>query len=305
MRTPHITRKELKQDELSEVGYTLLDWFTENRQRILGILIVILVVVGGYRVTNMVIERRKAQAANDLAEARMSYMSATAILEVEQRQQEIDRTLELCKSLEAKYGKGAIGREATYLRGNCLFLSGNYDGAEEAYRLYLQNAKTAEDRARAYIAIGNVYEDRYFDNPDAADLLDQAREAYGRGRDEGTLADGRLDYQGVFAMIELARLETVSGNHDKALEIYRAIMEKRPAEKIPETEEDLEALQASSDGSRADQARLVSANIRELFRRYSLTARAEGHINELEAIAANELAVAGKEEPKKEEPKTE
>ncbi len=300
MRTPHITRKELKQDELSEVGYNLMGWFTENRQRILGILIVILVVVGGYRVTNLVIERRKAQAANDLAEARMSYLSATAILEEEQRQSEIDRTLELCKSLEAKHGSGRIGREATYLRGNCLFLSGDYDGAEQAFRQCLQNAKNAEERARAYIAIGNIYEDRYFENPDAADLLDQAREAYERGRDEGTLADGSLDYQGTFAMIELGRIETVSGNFDKALEIYRTIEEKRSGDEVFETEVDIKALQASSDGSRADQARLVSANIRELFRRYSLTARAEGHINELEAIAANQLATSGQEAPKTE-----
>ncbi|HUT23826.1 MAG TPA: hypothetical protein VM492_05745 [Sumerlaeia bacterium] len=282
MRTGHVTRKELKTDEVAEAGRSLFEFLHDHRTRILMVAGVILAALVLFRLASGFAVGRRLDAATEVSRVREILLEATRGEEPGDRERISNSVIARCDDIIASYGSTDAALEALYIKGSAYQLLRELDEAESVFKAYLEKAQRSEDRAKGQTALGYVYEDRYFRDRGNQDWSRQAKEAYQKARELGTDLDGRLSYQACYAMMSLARLHTAMEEFDQAAEIYREIVEKRPFYgKDYQAPPDVETLDLAGK-SRDEQVKIVHGNLREALAQLSFEREAKARLEEIE-----------------------
>jgi len=281
MPTGHITRKELKTDEVAEAGRSVFEFLHDHQKTILMAAGVILAIVVLFRVASGFAAGRRRDAATEVSRARERLLEATRKEQPGDREQILNSVIARCDDVIASYGSTDAALEALYVKGSAYQLLRELDQAESIFKAYLEKAARSEDKARGQIALGYVCEDRYFRDRGDEDRSRQAKEAYQKARELGTDPDGNLSYQACYAMLSLAGLHTATRELDQAAKIYEEIIQKRPFYgKDYQAPPDMETLDLAGK-SRDEQVKIVHGNLREVLAQMSFEREAKARLEEI------------------------
>jgi hypothetical protein len=228
MARGHINRKELKEDEIQEVGIEFMEYLRTNWVRIaiwIGVIVLVWIVSQGVMGLN---RASHAKAATLLSDAQGLTVQIAAMDEGDERKQMIDTVLSGCDTLHKEYASSPQSVEAIYLEGNCAFFTNEFEKALSKYDEYLKAVRTPAGKAKANLARGYAYESQYFLAPDKKELLDSAIGAYTKAQECTSDAKGAADYLKYDAMLALARLNEMKGDIAQATAIYEQVKKDRP-----------------------------------------------------------------------------
>lgn len=224
-----ISRKDLKEDEFKTWSVNFEHMIENNLRSIIIGTIVILVIIVGYQII-------KSQKAAVLSEANSDYAIAQNLNfnvinlyrneDKENRKNVTDSANKYIDSLIEKRGSSEIGRKALFLKANLLFQEQDFDRAITTANSYLEQVRTKEERANAYLLLGYCLENKFYyqqfkgtiDTP----LLDQAMKNYQQAAQEVTNTYIYWESQLSQARIYDLKMET-----DKALALLKKVQDER------------------------------------------------------------------------------
>jgi tetratricopeptide (TPR) repeat protein len=285
MAKGHITRRDLKRDEIQDAGKSLLGYLDTHRNQILVAALVLVVLILTARVGQAVVAARHEKAGSMLVRAQEQVLAAVASGDPAERRKMLESAADYCDELRRDYPSMRAGTEAFYVKGDSFFHRQEYDQAISSYQNYISRAQSAADKAKGNIAIGYAYENRFFLTPANKDLLKQALDYYGRAQELATAKNGRRTYQAYQAMLAMARLYRVSGETAKAVETYKTIVKERP---FYDADEDKPAKKEGSENNpeetkREAQIQEVRKDIHRAEAAHSFEATARAALEELGA----------------------
>jgi len=232
-KTPRITFKTLKEDEVRSYWLDLINRVRENRKALLiGVvsLLALLVIVQIFR-------HRAAARANTatilLSQARTEIEAALLRppdrMDEQTRERLFGSADEKLQLLSDFYRRSNLAPYALYLRGNIAFFRNNYDEAANFYTEYLDKVSDPTEKADGYIALGYTYENKFFwtaQKDEDRVWLDRALQNY---LEAENLTSGTLQhYQ---AMLGRARLYDLQEDRAaQAKELYERIERERKLE---------------------------------------------------------------------------
>lgn len=199
-----IRRKDLRQpDEFETLTGRALDWAEHNRPTLVAAIVAVLVIaagtimVGRLRVSRNLSAHEEFRSAHALYDAgRFSEAEAAFI------------------QLASGYPSTPMGQIATLYRAHALARGGDPDGASTAYSEYLASGPEAIYlRQEALLGLGQTRETQE-DTEGALQAYSDAASLEGPFQQEALLAE--------------ARLNEVSGQHDRAKEIYTRLLAEVP-----------------------------------------------------------------------------
>jgi len=200
-----ITKREIKEDTLVTV-YVRVQRFIQNysKQFNIGIFAIVAIAVIGIF---MIRSKKKAElvAAGKLGIAEQFYYASNYARTID----------ELVKIADTYSGTNAAG-SAVFFVANSYFATGDYDSAEKYYKIYLKDyskSKLFTASSLAGVAACLDSKKRY---DDAAKLYENAGEKY------------RDLFVAPFYLKDAGRCYTLSGNKEKAKEVYKYILKKYP-----------------------------------------------------------------------------
>jgi hypothetical protein len=224
MAAKHIRRQDLKKDEVAETVETLVEDIQRHRTAILAVIGLLVLVVGG----NIIWSRHKhnveLQNTRILREAHEALSLAAYTEDDDQRRRNLQAAADSLQPLASGRGASPAGLHALFLQGDVYYAMEDFERAASTFERYIQTAQSAEDRARGEIALGQTFESRSFVDDDPAHLA-AALDRYERAA-AGAPADSYVHYH---ALLNQGRVLELQGEDDRALSIYRTIVENRPA----------------------------------------------------------------------------
>ncbi|MGB9690701.1 MAG: hypothetical protein ACPL7D_00870 [Candidatus Sumerlaeaceae bacterium] len=234
MAKPGMTKQELKHDELEDLFDRLTLWYHRNANWVQWVVIVALVLFIGTKLYDRYQETQNAKATAELGKAQGLLASALAEKSENKRKELFASAVTEADRLAKEYGKGFHGREALLLLGNAhyyysLALANQRAEAAEERKLARQTfeklasvAKTPEEKAAAYLALGNVLENELFATRDMS-LLKQAADYYTQVAK--LVPDSYLAAE---ARLALARMyQPVSDKRNEAQRLLKEVAETR------------------------------------------------------------------------------
>lgn len=220
---PGMSKQELKHDELEDIFDRLALWYHRNGKWIQWVVIAALVLFIGTRLYRQYQETRFARATADLGKAQNALASALMENSENKRKELFATAITEAERLVKDYGTSFHGREALLLLGNAHYYyslalanqkseaAAERKAAREAFEKLISIAKSPEEKAAAYLALGNVLENELFATRDMT-LLKQAADYYSEVK---KLAPGT--YLAAEADLALARMyQPVSDKRDEA-----------------------------------------------------------------------------------------
>lgn len=189
MAEQKMTKQELKHDELEDLFDRLALWYHRNANWIQWVVIVALVLFIGTKLYERYQESQNAKATTELGKAQNALTSALIEKSENKRKELFATAIAEAERLTNEYGNSFHGREALLLLGNAhyyysLALANQKNEAADERKLARQTfeklagiAKTPEEKAAAYLALGNVLENELFATRDMS-LLKQAADYY-------------------------------------------------------------------------------------------------------------------------------
>ncbi|MCB2154027.1 tetratricopeptide repeat protein [bacterium] len=240
-----ISKEELQHDEIMETSEKTIRWIKEN---LTAVLIGIAVFVVAYSAITYYKSSKQNTlvAANDALTAAMdNYQKAVYGTEwaSAERTQQLTAVAEKAQEVEDQYSGTPIARQALFLQGNAYYQAGddiavsvssgeaeNTQKAIEIFTRYAAEADNAFDRAKGNLALGYANENAFFlTNQDS--FYNNAQAAY-----DQVVADEDAGFMRYEAMLAKGRLYEFQGQDQKAIELYREIMEAR-YEPLPSPDE--------------------------------------------------------------------
>lgn len=220
-----LTREELERDEVAESIQEFKEAFAENRTKIFAVIgVVVLAFVGtfaylGYR------DRIQTETSQKLNAASVLFAELPGLQDEEERNRRLEATITSMQELIDQYPDSKAAKSALFLKGNCYYYMDNLTLAQETFESYLADADTDEDKARGEIALGYTLENQFYFNDTQRNKLDEALahfELAAQLAPEGS-------YLYYSALMNKARILSLTYKDAEALEIYKKIMEERPA----------------------------------------------------------------------------
>jgi tetratricopeptide (TPR) repeat protein len=171
MAKTRITRKNLKEDEIHDFSLAAVEW-VRQRQRTLVVVGVLIVVALLGRMTyksRQESARRGLDAKYGAAyRLRMEGVDATEPGEGETK---LERARSLYQEIADADGNGKVGRLAFLSQANILLDLERFDEARAAFNTCLERARTPEEEAAAYLALGDCDDSQAFRDKDGATTL--------------------------------------------------------------------------------------------------------------------------------------
>jgi len=223
-----LSKKQLKDDKFVDLVLHYGDRLREHQRVILGGLLVLLIVVLGASWGRRALE-------SGSSEAQQAYSAALKKLEAAMRVDDPKAYLEAQQSFEAvraSYGRKDVGRWAVYGIAYCKEQMADYQGAEAAFREYLEAQPKGEFALAARLGIASCNGSLGRAKPQA-DMLVEAAAADGV---EQTQADAWLYQAGQIYMD--------GGYFDLARELFERIQTRVDDPTRLEIEQALKALAA-------------------------------------------------------------
>jgi tetratricopeptide (TPR) repeat protein len=260
-----ITKKQLKQDEVTNFGTKLYLYVRDHNREVIIALVVALVVLVGLRIY----ASRKAAALeesnNFLTNITGVFHMALAESDAKKREEYFKQVLTYCDRLIQGYGGTRAARQASFMKGNVYYFLNDFDRAITEFRRYIDSAQTNEDRARGYNALGYAFENKFFYQGTDQTLLQEATKAYDLAAEAGK--GTYLEYQ---ALLAKARLLELKFKDEEAMAIYEKVMKDRAPEERP--------VKASKKTERLD---LLYQQIKDAMDLFSFAKTAELNLDRL------------------------
>ncbi|MBN1867455.1 tetratricopeptide repeat protein [Candidatus Sumerlaeota bacterium] len=284
MAKVHITRKELKHDEVKDAGRSILEYLDVHRTSLLTGALIVLAIIVAFRVGSSMVGRHHAETARDLALARSYYVQSSRQSDPASSENRLDMALQIANRLVDEYGTSKTGLEALYVKGSCLYLRQDYDGAAAAFQSCIDGAEDASMKAQGYLALGYCFDSKAFLDSSDAELGAKAREAFEKARDLGAEPGGGLSYVAADAMMNLAEMDVEAGKIDEAMKAYRTIADARSMTKDANrfrSDDDTQERKKGGD----ERLRMVQEGVRESLTQFSFQRTAEERLAQLEVRA--------------------
>jgi tetratricopeptide (TPR) repeat protein len=275
MAAKHIRRQDLKKDEVVETVETLVDEIQRHRTTILAVVGLLVLVVGGGMIWSRQSRNTMLENTRLLRGAHEALSFAVNVEDPDQRRRDLQTAADSLQPLVDKRGDSPAGLHALYLQGDIYFTMEDFDRAAATFERYIQQADAAEDRARGEIALGQVLESQSFVDDDPAKLA-AALDRFERAA-AGAPAESYLHYH---ALLNQGRALELQGEDDRALSVYRTIVENRPAPRADTP--GAEQAQSSPDTGNPFLDAILSS-IQEEAGQLGFAARAQERIDRIEA----------------------
>ena len=218
-----ITKKDLKQDELRNLGHRIYNWFLENQKTIIIVLVAVLAILVIGKLYSL--QRRNIRReANVIFSEAVDYFQM-GINDTENSAEHFDACINNCRRIREDYGSSPLAPNALHMEATAAFFKANtaedYDKAVSLYNQYIDRVSSDYEKAVGYVGLGYSYENKYF-MTDNMDILPQAVDAYEKaiqlGGDRAIAAEGRI---GKARLLELQRKD------EEALLLYESVKERR------------------------------------------------------------------------------
>lgn len=282
------THEQLQRDEIADSFHETLELIHDNRRTILmAVLALILLAVAIFAYSN-----HRTNVKNELNMRVASLISAyDRIQAIPDAKTRTDATKNLINELDTTikdYDTDTVlSRAALYLKGMAHYSLDQFPEARADYEKFVKAAETAEERARGEIALAYAYENQAFfpttGTLTARSLIDDAIKHYKAAQQ---IARDEAPYLHDYAMLGEARCHEVSGNTDKAAELYSKVLKDRPAPTPVATPEEKEGQDVQSV-----YAKMLRERIKDAESQITLAATAQQRLDRLQARAS--LAPAG------------
>lgn len=225
MARVRISKKDLKQDEVRHFGEVALDYIKKHERNILIGLVIIVVLLAGYKIYS--IQRQKALRESNVlfSEASNAFQMGVVATEPEQMQEKMEEARSVAERVVREYGGSPLAINALYLQGSAAFFKANnaedYNEPIRIFREFIDRSGDPVQKAVGYVALGYSYENKYF-LTENKDLLDEAINAYEQAID---LAEGKAPAaQGKLAK---ARLLELQYKDQQAALLYESVQQER------------------------------------------------------------------------------
>jgi len=271
-KTPRMTLKTLKKDEVRSYWFDLMKWLQENRKPLLIGVVACLALFAIVQVYRRRVASR-ASAINLLLTGAQAELQRALVTKEDQRREKLfgaaDEKLQVITDI---YRRSKLVPYATYLRGNIAFFRNKYDEAANFYEQYLSDVSDPVEKANGHIALGYTYENKFFWTPQRPEdrmWLERALQNYLDAQNLTT--SGTMQYY--IALLGRARLyDLQEDRQDQAKELYERI----------ERERKLEAPKLSSDRKQGPHAWVLD-QINEMNHLFTLAETARLRRERLEA----------------------
>ena len=213
-----LSKKELREDKLVQTAYKIEQFYHQNQNRVLGVVVVVLVIiVGGFLLQRMT-SQSSLEKSYDLTLAKMAY-----------GQQQYDQARAGLQQVVDKYS-GVTAAEAKYYIARIDFDQGQFAAAEQGFREYTQNFKGDEYvncAAEAGLAASLEAQGK---TGEAAEVYASVAQKYGKlpYATEALLAAGRI-------YLDLNQSDKAKEALDKIIRDYPASTAVPPAKKLLES----------------------------------------------------------------------
>lgn len=279
----HMTKQELKRNEMSDLNERLSEWYEKNENYITILLAVILIGILGYKGYQWMHVRKLGKVGNELGMVTKNYNQAMSETDEAKRKELLATAEKEGEQLSQDYPSYYAGRLGLLLAGNSQYYIATlgitkqkesedaFNKAQAHYQKYITDAGNDLERAVGNLALGQVHENLLFTTKnnkerDAATANYEAAQKMGAGT-----------YIEAEAMMALARLlQAQEGKQNDAKALYEKVAEKRPVKVVTSdkdasktvdvgapargsgkelTEKDLNEIRAFTKISYAEQAR--------------------------------------------------
>ncbi|HOE97090.1 MAG TPA: tetratricopeptide repeat protein [Candidatus Sumerlaeota bacterium] len=222
------TANELQRDEVAESLQETLLTLQRNRKKLIAAAIVLILgviiftAVRSHR-NSVIIESNRL-----MSDALEGYGRLIQATDETDRQREVDYTLAALDQLHDSHGDTPLGHEALFLKGKIHYELGNWEEAQRAYQQYIDEARTAEQRAQGRIALAYAHENASFSQPNEQarrSELDAALLNFEQAQD----AAPDHSYLTYYAMLGEARYYELTGDNERAIAVLERIVNERPA----------------------------------------------------------------------------
>jgi len=165
MPKAHISRHELKRDELRDFGANLLEFYEKRRVTLWAVIGVAVALWAIVKVWGAYSEGKSRESQGHLSESLNLLETALTVTDKpEQRTQLLQQAAQNCEILRSHYPGSLAAREALLIKGSALFFMNSPEAALRDFTEYRETSDTPEDRARANISLGYCYENQFFDS---------------------------------------------------------------------------------------------------------------------------------------------
>lgn len=229
----HMTKHELKHDEMIDFGEKLADWYHNNDKLITAVLLVILIAIIGWKGYGKYSDYKHAKSSQEYEKVLTQYNMALQETDASKRKEALTAAASEADRVAKEYSGYYVGRAAQLMRGNALFVDSMVttgpdslkylNDAQVAFQSYKQMAKTPQETAVANLAIGNALENALAFSKNDMNKAKEADDAYAQVEKDvpGT-------YLAAEAKLARARLAQVQTNQeDKARKLYEEVAKER------------------------------------------------------------------------------
>jgi hypothetical protein len=270
----HMTKHELKHDEMEDIGERVSAWYNRNSTVITWILAVVLVGLIGWKGYEKFNDSRVARANSDFSTALRNYTDAVGEMSEAKRKELFTTSISQAEAVARDYSSLPIAREAQLLLANGHYYQGDMKAALEAYNTYAAGAKNSAEKAIGLLGKGNANENLEVTTKESRYGL-EAQNAY---KEAIKLAPGT--YLAAEAKLALARFSQMHADRQEfARELYDEVIRERkpklvaaaPGEKAIKTErgqelttETVQRLRSFAELSYSKEAEQGRAQLRSL-----------------------------------------
>jgi tetratricopeptide (TPR) repeat protein len=284
----HISRQELKKDELADFGERVAEWFREHDRLVSAILAAILIALIAWKGYGKFHNDKIARANLEYNTVVQNYNMALGQTDLKQRKDLLGAVITEGERFVERYSNLGIGETTQMMLGNAHYymaLASADDReaateqrrrAREAFEKYLAMADTPEEKAAGQIALGNLIEYQLFTEQD----MNLRRDAVAAYDEAIKLAPN--SYLAAQAKLAKGRvLQALTGREDDARALFEEVANERkiaavqdetttPTEERRETPEErmaqrnAEMIREVMQVSYADQAREALTRLKGL-----------------------------------------
>ncbi len=267
----HMTKQELKHDEMADLGGKMNEWYERHSTLITTILVVLAVGMLGYKGYGMWKSSQNAQATAQFQGVLQNYMMALGQTDATKQKEFYAKAVSEAERVASEKAGTAIGNASVLIAGNAHYYyamalmtkgaesAAELKSAQDAFEKYIAAAPTPEEKAAGRLALGNVLENQAYLNPaDSKIKLEQATKAYTEAAEAtpGTALASE-------SRLALARLmANEEGRREDARKLFEEVKAER---KLPGlTDKQKEQLQGSKDAQGREVKPEVIQDIRQL-----------------------------------------
>ncbi|MCX7015103.1 MAG: hypothetical protein NTW86_21550 [Candidatus Sumerlaeota bacterium] len=223
----HVSRRDLKRDELRDFGTSLLEFYERRRVTIWTVLGVVAALWVTVKVWGYYLENKSRESQGHLSESLNLLEMALMSDKPDQRAQLLRQAANNCEILRNRYPGSQAAREALLLKGSVLFYMNSPEAALRDFTEYRETADSAEERARASVSLGYCYENQFFDSG-MQDINAGKQALYSYKQAAEATTDPYWKHRGELGE---ARIMEVLGDLKEAVKIYEQIIADADAEK--------------------------------------------------------------------------